>query len=456
MPITNTALGASAAEPETGPIVLRGTVAGVTDLAPDSVKVQITPDQQTVQNFDGPTSVFYSEVPAAMVETSGNSYTIRIDPAVIPPQDISATGVVNFNVYAEDPGRQTYSVTSASARAVVTRDGGYAWTDPVAPIQDLASSSPADRIPAAARALFSRASSAKARPTVSQFSRAPRAVRLTAAKPSIKGVICDSAGCATTDRAGSAQRVKLASAPARTYARALDDGETEDDTIDAPVIYDLPRATTCPAGGLGVVYGTKRVVDTTIGTAYPVGGDPAWMRAVSGSSKSLTASYGIAFAKGNGSGTFSQSGTKAVDRSVGFTWDGKTYARAFRVGLVYQKVQQMTGRCPGDTPDWTQEIPTAYSGGFGENTSGVTRPDWTNCRAMGSTGLWERKDAAGTSYSTSGGVKFASVIGIDLSVTRAYNDEAVLSYKIGVVGRRMCGNNDLPGTAGKVMERFKS
>lgn len=128
-------------------------------------------------------------------------------------------------------------------------------------------------------------------------------------------------------------------------------------------------------------------------------------------------------------------------------------ARSFRVGISYRKVEGYYGRCPGDAPYWVKWEPHHYTGGYGENTDGVTRPDWDECVTIGSTGIWWRSRSDGSSYSHSAGVKFASVIGIDLSSKRAYNSEAKTGYLLKVRFRRMCGNNDDAGIAGKVMER---
>lgn len=428
-----------AAEPPLAPIAISGTIDGVRSLMEDSVKVQIAPDQQAVAALDGTASVQNSEVPAAMVEASGSHYTVRIDPAAVPAQDISGTGIVNFVIYAQDPRGARFSVGGGSARAVVTGDGSYAWVDPDAPTTDLIDHNSLTRRP-----ILQRGDS------VTKYASVVRPVRIALSKPTARGVICDSAGCATTSKP-SVRRIHVAGRTAPVSARALDDGETEAGAIDAPVISELPRASSCPVGGRGDVYSTKRSVSTTIGTAYPVGGDKAWMRHTAGSATEFGTALGIATDIG---GAFHQSSTRSVERSVGFTWDGQTYARSFRVGVIYQKVLAMFDRCSGG-PYYTTWVPIGYNGGFGENTSGVTRPNWTHCVEIGATGRWDRKSSSGSAYSSSAGLKFASVIGIDLSSKRNYNAESVLSYQISVKGRRVCGSNAFPQQAAKVMERLK-
>ena len=46
-------------------------------------------------------------------------------------------------------------------------------------------------------------------------------------------------------------------------------------------------------------------------------------------------------------------------------------------------------------------------------------------------------------------------IGIDLSSKHNYNQEGQLGYHI-TSGRWLCGNNDVPAYAGKVMERLNN
>lgn len=440
--------GSSAsAQDQLAPIALSGSVAGVASLPDGSVKVQLVPDQDLVEDFAGGTSVQDSEVPASMVETSGNSYQVRIDPTAVPAEDISESGIVTFEVFAQDPNGALYSATTASVRAVLNADGSYSWTDPTGPALDLGDGEVAARIPAGARAAYGR-SARSGEALVTKYAPSIRPVRASLPKPAARGVVCDSSGCAPTKHSVGAMRL---TAPAAVTG---DDESETNAVIDAPIISDETAASgSCPPGGAGDYWtNTKRSVSTTIGTSYPVGDDPAWMDHVSGSSSEFTGTYGVAW---DNVGYFEQSGTQSATKGAGFTWDGKSYNRSYRVGIVYQKVQALYDRCPGDTPYYTKWVPVGYSGGFGENTDGVTRPYWNHCEAITSAGTWWRSDGGGSSYSLSTGVKFFSVIGVDLSSKRAYNAEAKLAYHVGVVGRRMCGSNDAPGMAGKVMERAK-
>ncbi|MCW2772413.1 MAG: hypothetical protein JWN91_739 [Nocardioides sp.] len=439
-------VSSASAESSTAPIALSGTVAGVSDLIEGSVKVQLEPDQELIEAFTGAMSVQNSGLPASLVETSGNSYTVRIDPAALPPEVISDTGIVTFDVFAQDPDAARYTATTVSVRAVLNDDGTYSWTDPTGPSVDLDDGELAARIPASARTAYRR-SLVPGASLVTKFAPRVRPVHANLAKPQAKGVICDSVGCAPTQHASGMHRMTVAED---------DGGETEPSgAIDAPVITDGATA----AADCGDVDGdgmwwtdVKRNVSSTIGTAYPVRDDPAWMSHESGSSSEFTSTFGIAW---DNLGYFEESGTRTAEKGTGFDWDHKSYSRSFRVGVVYQKVEALFDRCPGATPYYTKWVPIGYSGGYNENTDGVSRPDWNHCVTIGSTGTWWRDASSGSSYSLSTGVKFAGVIGVDLSSKRAYNAEAKLGYHVGLVGRRMCGNDDVPGMSGKVMERSK-
>lgn len=58
-------------------------------------------------------------------------------------------------------------------------------------------------------------------------------------------------------------------------------------------------------------------------------------------------------------------------------------------------------------------------------------------------------------YSYGAAVKFKSVIGIDLTIKREYTQSQSLLYKFtGKRKHKLCGNNDYPSMAGKLIDRF--
>jgi hypothetical protein len=56
----------------------------------------------------------------------------------------------------------------------------------------------------------------------------------------------------------------------------------------------------------------------------------------------------------------------------------------------------------------------------------------------------------GHSYQYSSAVKFADVLGIDLGIDRNWGSTQRLYHNIAGNDQRLCGNNDVPATAGKI------
>lgn len=226
------------------------------------------------------------------------------------------------------------------------------------------------------------------------------------------------------------------------------------DTSDPETEYDgSPAGEPMPAGGVDTPQGctdTKIGSDTrsaTIGTTYPVAGDKSWMAVNS----SQGASYGVAFSLKDPSGSwgdFRASDDKFTKSSWGFTWAKSDQARSFRKGVNYGEFERTCyAGCNHCQRFWA---PLGETGGTGNNW-GITRPDWTHCQGV-APGDWWRGQEAGNNYTYGGAVKFAAVIGLDLSISRSYSGQQALHYQL-PVRRRLCGNNADPSTAGKIMER---
>lgn len=68
--------------------------------------------------------------------------------------------------------------------------------------------------------------------------------------------------------------------------------------------------------------------------------------------------------------------------------------------------------------------------------------------------VWKRYQSKGKGYSYGAGVKYEEVIGIDLSVEKQYSSNHTLYYHVrGAKKKKLCGNNDYPSRAGKMVER---
>ncbi|HYH12998.1 MAG TPA: hypothetical protein VD789_11635, partial [Thermomicrobiales bacterium] len=192
---------------------------------------------------------------------------------------------------------------------------------------------------------------------------------------------------------------------------------------------------------------TFKTRPATIGTTYPVGPDTAQMEV----SSSQGANYGVAASGTSSSSGFYANGSRFIQSGWGFTWAWSGEQRSYRKGIKYQLMRK---ECYGsgylEPPKFIWR-PYSETGGTSSNT-GLTRPSWSNC-AGGDPGVWKRDRSDGRAYSYGASVKMTNLIGIDLSINRNYSTNQRLKYDLDM-RRRLCGNNDTPGTAGKVMARF--
>lgn len=182
---------------------------------------------------------------------------------------------------------------------------------------------------------------------------------------------------------------------------------------------------------------------TTIATSYPYGASTSWLDVT----HTEGGTYGIAFNVGTGTG-FSAKGTKYAGGGWGATWPKFSGMRSYRIGVNYHYYE---GGCGGSK--WTPHIET---GGATQNTVGLTRPTWNGmCDNVGNGIDWRRYKTSGHAYSYNTGVKFKDVIGVDLSANKDYSSNHTLWYRIAGKPKKLCGNNDYPSYAGKIVERLR-
>lgn len=438
-------------------VALAGEVDGVGALDPGDVVALIGPTAEADDAAAPGDRVRSLILPQSAVLVDGSRFAIVLDPGVLPASAVGDTGLVDLVVYLGDPVAGRYAVARGSVRAVdagafeagaVDEGAGFAWADPLAAV-DL---DPVGRTGPGGAVLRARlvdpAEAGPARADVGGF--APGSICRSDCRPAGVGQPPVLGLDRVVDLGASDELAARIAAPASSVAGPplLRRASLE---VPAGTPARTAAAASCPWPGAGDVYGEKKSVQATIGTSYPVGDDRAWMAHHASDSVEFSAVYGIADDR---VGHYQEASTRAVSRSVGFTWDQQSYMRSYRVGLNYREVLHYFDRCPGEEPYYTSWKPVSYNGGFGENSNGLSRPDWTNCQKITSSGTWTRAASNGSSYSYSKGVKTAGLIGINLSSERAYNVEAKLNYRLLVAGRWLCGSDDDPAHAGKVMERF--
>lgn len=144
--------------------------------------------------------------------------------------------------------------------------------------------------------------------------------------------------------------------------------------------------------------------------------------------------------------------TLATGGSWTGSWALSGAKRSYRIFTNYHKYILGEG-CNGAVHYRRPHIET---GGAETNTNGLTRPDWnTYCAPQPLNYTFTREDSEGNAYSYGAAVKFAKFIGIDLSIKKNYTKKNQLEYVFtGGVKHKLCGNNDYPTVAGKMIDRF--
>jgi hypothetical protein len=253
---------------------------------------------------------------------------------------------------------------------------------------------------------------------------------------------------ATSMRAARRSGVTSGNIPHLRGARDDDGGTTEPEFED-----DGTSTTTYAESTCHVQYttptGETTIRPTTLGTTYPIGETTA--RMVVDSSEG--AKYGAAV-QTLGRVGFSAAGEMFTRSDWGKSWNLTHEQRSYRKGVEYRKTIY---RCTDEHHNYWDEpwwLPTGETGETGHN-DGITRPSWNTYCAAQDAGQWWRKGSSGSSYKFGAAVKFAGVIGIDLSITRDYSANQKIEYDIVGNKTKLCGNTGYPSTAGKIIQRLK-
>ncbi|MDX6349237.1 MAG: hypothetical protein QOF84_4027 [Streptomyces sp.] len=152
--------------------------------------------------------------------------------------------------------------------------------------------------------------------------------------------------------------------------------------------------------------------------------------------------------------TWSASGSSSVANTNGFDfqWDPDSYATiSYRAEVRYYKYKY---DCGGVIINRKVKA-VSETGGVKTIHTNALPPNWlsrTKCTFDMPAGTWTK--TTGKSYSNAGGVKIGSVIGIELSTTRAYTSGSTLSYKMDAGHDSLCGNTDKPNYASKVQQYY--
>ncbi|MFG3361248.1 hypothetical protein [Streptomyces griseofuscus] len=210
-----------------------------------------------------------------------------------------------------------------------------------------------------------------------------------------------------------------------------------------------PRADTCRTTKIG-----QNDAWATIGEGYPAAPGygtkrgTAWMTHSNGSEVTYGAAVTTNGTKWSASGSASVANTKGFD----FQWDADTNPNiSYRAEVRYYKYKY---DCGGVIINRKVKA-ISETGGVKTVHVKANPPYWlsrTKCTFDMPAGTWTK--TTGKAYSNAGGVKFDSVIGIDLSTSRAYTKGSTLSYKMDAGHDSLCGNTDKPAYASKVQQYY--
>lgn len=232
----------------------------------------------------------------------------------------------------------------------------------------------------------------------------------------------------------------------------------DDESVEVPVSqYVEADAPTPEAGGdpqdcLKETFLGDRNRSTTIATSYPIGESTSWVTHNEDKASESTLGIAMGYAGDDGEVKFKANGTKFTSSSWAGEWDPSGNMRSYRIQVNYHHTVIGQG-CHGSVYYWKPHIET---GGASTNRDGLSRPDWnTYCAGQPRNYTFHRTDVSGNAYEYGAAVKFKSVIDIDLSIKREYKGSQALHYYFSSgVKHRLCGNNDYPSMAGKMIDRY--
>jgi hypothetical protein len=190
------------------------------------------------------------------------------------------------------------------------------------------------------------------------------------------------------------------------------------------------------------ISGYRRDLDTTIATGYPVGGDESSLTYTS----SLKTTSGTAIATGSG---WNESGTESTTDG----WDADFYKdarkRSYRTAVTYGLYTCYN--VAGYYSRWVFPIKQPGAAYYYLLSSA---PNWTRCQPVYNNITWKRETSGEKAYESSYGVKAKGYIGIEMFSRHSYNTSGKLRYHVTHGNKHVCGNNDTPGQAGKVQEKY--
>jgi hypothetical protein len=414
--------GARAGDPTSG-AVLSGTVTGG-QLPVGSLSVSIK--QGDWRDLAPGTTFALYPVPSNDVHIAGNTWAVSLDPATIPSKFVAPDGQVDFMLEAHDAETGLAAYHTVSAQRVLNLVSGLTNLIPAG-----------DPVPIGWTPSGGSASLRPSAPPVEVS--APQFGGADAGTDNLEANMNTSTAVPDT---GELTGIPLELIKDPTGS-AVDDGGTTDAGTFLPSPETVDVNVAAPGNCQEIDPSRYRAdIQTTIATGYPVGGDESSLTYTS----ALKTTSGTAIASGSG---FRESGTESTTDGWGADFVKDPYKRSYRTNVTYGYF--VCYNVAGYYSYWVFPIKQPGAAYYYYLSDA---PNWTRCQPVYDGIVWKREQAGENAYESSYGVKAKGYIGIEMFSKHSYNKSGKLRYHVTHGNKRVCGNNDTPGQAGKVQEKF--
>ncbi|MCW2842504.1 MAG: hypothetical protein JWN22_420 [Nocardioides sp.] len=420
---------------QTGGAVL-GTATGVTtSLGGTFVGGQPTPETFLVGIKEGDwrdlpegSEFELHQLPSSSLTLGEGTWSVAADPRAIPSRFVSPDGQVDFLIHATDPQTKAAAFHTVSALRVSNlTDGTVGLLRASAAIPDGWVAVPG--LPSSVA------------PTVTDAV-APSPPQLGEGDAGSDDLEVEETSVNAAVNLAELQGIPLQFLTAPT-AVANDEGQTGDTSflLAKPAATDVSMKSTAP-WNCREISGYRRNLQTTIATAYPVGGDTSSLTY----SASMNTTSGSATSFG---GSWSESGTESTSDGWGADFLESTYRRSYRTVITYGYYSCYN--VAGYYSYWIFPIKQPGDAFYYYLSSA---PNWTRCGTVYNGVTWRRERSDGQDYEWKFGVKAKQYVGFEMFSRHGYSTGSKLRYHVTHGRKQVCGNNDTPGQAGKVQEKY--
>lgn len=402
-------------------VVLSGTIDGAEI---DSSSLLVGVKQGNWRTLPEGSSFEIYQVPPEQVRVVGDSWSVSLDPLAVPAEFVAPDGQVDFIIEAHaDSGAAAFHTVSAR-RITELGTEVTGWLRAGAVLPDGWTALPGLAAPASAPASAVDASAP-------QLGTGPGTDEMESTDTST----------ASLD-VGELGGIPLEVLETPTGMPA-DDGQGTDTSflLARPPATDVSMRSSAP-WNCNEVSGYRRELQTTIATGYPVGGDGS----------SLTYSSTMKTTSGtatNFGGAWSESGSETTTDGWGATFTQDTRKRSYRTVVTYGYF--ICHNAAGYSSGWVFPIKQPGAAYYYYLSSA---PNWTRCQPAYSGVIWRRSSSTGNDYELSYGVKAKDYVGFEMYSRHGYSSGSQLRYHVMNGHKRVCGNNNSPGQAGKVQEKY--